>query len=882
MPTRPPRKPHEPQRHKPQRHQPQQRDNLQRHDAPRQDAQVAPTERVDATGRTAPDGPQDPVQRIADTHSEEDVSLPAYVGVIFAINALLGRKEAAKLQSQKIFGRLPSGVRDEVDPQRGGIGLASIAPPPDIVRIAPAGPTGAAVADATVDVERGPTGAWAHAEATRRGITPEEAGRQVQARKARTAASDFGGLQERNKGCGNERCGDEGDTSIDRGGTTGVSTENTGLDTKNTYSPFSGRTRGPGAIESTDAGGGRRGKRTEAPSNKTGLNDDQDLLDDDQGPFSSFPVSDRGRGVPGRGRESSGTACGNRATSCNRDARDVGALRDINALSETRIEALKKRTPTGDFRRLAVPTSLYERIVDWQPAVGRHAPLAALLQYNLFAWRRDETWSGEGRQVGILLPHELVFASFGFAPSTAYNQGLNSKMLLQLYRREVDPAFQWTGWNGKNGKARVIKAHGIPREILDAAEKMLLGLEERKDWRYLIDGRSASTRRIGAKLNKDRREAIREATPKIPPPSASKFIRRYLNSSSPQHFRHGGYGVFRPTNIESAVAEATSSIQDSRRRWQELRKLVSIYSFPQPLHLHCDFSPRLKPDHFNQAMNLASDVRRSLYTDRDIELDLAKAHLSALVPVAKREGMESSVLHRHLRASAEGEDLWETLAASFSSEHAWNAQAARSAAKKTYALAYGASDGALLHEMSTCYGDATGDHRRHDAFSPVLECDLVKEVRRLRDDLKGLINARGGLTDVEGRFIELSHWDDAKAPGKRWRGVLSYVNASYEQALMKAAFDVAQKERDRSQRARFRIWLYQADGFTLRVASKASPQRQVERLQRAVAEKAEALGVPTTLEVGWWGASGEPRYRTHDTAHDTAHAAAATAQHAAT
>jgi hypothetical protein len=85
--------------------------------------------------------------------------------------------------------------------------------------------------------------------------------------------------------------------------------------------------------------------------------------------------------------------------------------------------------------------------------------------------------------------------------------------------------------------------------------------------------------------------------------------------------------------------------------------------------------------------------------------------------------------------------------------------------------------------------------------------------------------------------------------------VLAYTNASFEQKLMFEPFRLAIEEREwaaqkNSRRPKFRIWLYQADGITVRFKSD-SPQRQIQRLQDAVAEKADELNIPTELEVDW-------------------------------
>lgn len=239
---------------------------------------------------------------------------------------------------------------------------------------------------------------------------------------------------------------------------------------------------------------------------------------------------------------------------------------------------------------------------------------------------------------------------------------------------------------------------------------------------------------------------------------------------------------------------------------------------------------------------------------RDYELDLSKAHLACMIPLAEQEGVGAALLREYVEASMEGEDIWTDLAGEFSDEYEWDAKAARSTAKKVYALVYDSATDNLLFEMSKAYEG----HRSFDAFEPVLEHELVKEILRIRSELEAIIKERGGMEDAAGRFIPVEKWDGKKKEEDRWRGVMAYVNASYEQRLMYPIFEIAQEEKERAARARFKVWLYQADGVTIRVASKASHSKQIARLQEAVAKEADRLGIPTKLEVDYSGDQSRP------------------------
>jgi hypothetical protein len=127
----------------------------------------------------------------------------------------------------------------------------------------------------------------------------------------------------------------------------------------------------------------------------------------------------------------------------------------------------------------------------------------------------------------------------------------------------------------------------------------------------------------------------------------------------------------------------------------------------------------------------------------------------------------------------------------------------------------------------------------------------MEELLETRDKLEAIITSRGGLKDASGRFIPLSAWDETKKEGNRWRGVMAYVNCSFEQEIMYPVFREAQAELDRDGDVKFKVWLYQGDGVTIRIHRNYAHEPRIARLQKAVADKAEELGVPTKLEVDW-------------------------------
>jgi hypothetical protein len=227
--------------------------------------------------------------------------------------------------------------------------------------------------------------------------------------------------------------------------------------------------------------------------------------------------------------------------------------------------------------------------------------------------------------------------------------------------------------------------------------------------------------------------------------------------------------------------------------------------------------------------------------------------LACTAPVAEKSGIEAGVLREYLGRNREedGFDLWMDVASHFDVE---DMDAARTAAKKLYSTPYGSSENNTIREMRNAYEKKSGAQAEWEQMKPVLNHPLVDELFRIREGLKEVIEDRGYLFDAAGRKIRtemMTHKDEGA-----WKSVLAYTNASFEQKLMWPVFREAIKAKEWAsekshRRPKFRIWLYQADGVTIRIGSKASGDKVITRLQDAVAEKADELDIPTELELDY-------------------------------
>ena len=120
---------------------------------------------------------------------------------------------------------------------------------------------------------------------------------------------------------------------------------------------------------------------------------------------------------------------------------------------------------------------------------------------------------------------------------------------------------------------------------------------------------------------------------------------------------------------------------------------------------------------------------------------------------------------------------------------------------------------------------------------------VVDEMLRARKAQKAMVRADGGRTDSLGTWHPV---DDET----NWKQVLARVAQAEETALLSSVIRDAISESEKKRPA-YRIVAWQHDGFT--VSPKGNDlrhrRRVAERLQRLVAAKAEAMGVPTRLVV---------------------------------
>lgn len=535
--------------------------------------------------------------------------------------------------------------------------------------------------------------------------------------------------------------------------------------------------------------------------------------------------------------------------------------RDRRTLEDVPLEVqeeLLRREPLDRVPDKPVPTDTYEDLIEWRPILEWSASMMSISQLILTSTKRDDNAATERTCAGMPICEGILAAAVGYTPQALRDRGLNTGIVLELHQSRVDSDLIWSGWNHKQNRARVVLNHSIPHSIMHNYLEFTMSPAEETDRTFLISGDAANSR-DALRPERDKRERIVNSyEPRIDPPDTTLMMKDYLNNLSKRPVFTAQYGLFGGGGFETMI-ETAKEVPDEQRRRQELRNLYYMQAFPKPLYVECDWSPRLRAEKMNQFMNVKTEIRKSVYQEsKHRELDLSKAHLACYIPTVREHGIDTPILDKYLEADlndndellAQG-DLWMDLAHACDTAAFDTMEALRNAVKRLYSVPYGMARAKVLHMIAKDYDDYTGHYPDHEPLQPLLSHPLVAELLRTRETLREIIEDEHGLYDATGRFIPLSKWNGEKKKENRWRGLMSYINATYETEIIGAPFEEAIAEKERDARTKFKIVLLQGDGFSIQVSSKASIDAQVKRLKNAVAERAEELGVPTKLTVDW-------------------------------
>ena len=526
-----------------------------------------------------------------------------------------------------------------------------------------------------------------------------------------------------------------------------------------------------------------------------------------------------------------------------------------------------------------VSSGLRERVLAWCPEFERTPALLGVLSLLLFGRRCEE----EG---GVIVPWRTLLRFCGISRHAKLHEarkgvGIGTGLLL-LYRDLCDPDLEWAEHDRRERKARVVTRDGIPDWLREGARESLR-VPSRDRPVFLTTGSSAQSpgadrailaarKSVVGPLADPKRITVNMNAAVITPPDSARVIIDYaVNCLSPVVY---GARSPIPAGLDRAleIIDSDTSPFDTEQMRDQYRGMVeSMKAHPQPILLACDFSPRLKTDRFNELTALPRVLRPELMGKRDILLDLDKAHMAALVCVARKEGLEMPLLSPILEGDG---DLWDTFA-SVLLDVMPDAEALRRAVKRAYGAVFGSGEAGIRSAVVDGYREeAGGDLVAPELVQPLLEHPVMVEILATSRVLLAEIIRRGGWRRLDGSWLPLKPFQSLKGDAHAGaRSLLAYICAEYEQDLIAVVYRLGAEAFDRHKAAKaagkkksprrdFVVWGYIYDGVIVRVDEDKIPRGKsvrespvVAEIQAAVRARAVELGVPTRLSIAEVGLS---------------------------
>lgn len=391
---------------------------------------------------------------------------------------------------------------------------------------------------------------------------------------------------------------------------------------------------------------------------------------------------------------------------------------------------------------------------------------------------------------------------------------------LMSFQREVmsPETFQWTGH--REGKCRQVSLCIWRPEMELALQEELQKLHHAQGRVYFDDGRLYSRAKQRAARREQKCEAVAQSSGA--PPEVSEVL-NYMNSLPSHLFTK------KLTNLEQAVAVA-NLIQDPMVRDTQLRLLATIKDQPQPFYAR---SRNGRTDRiFGQGQNLTAlkrDVRRAMCRGGWCEADLTNCQLAI---VAKE--WEVLPLLSFLR---ENQSIWDYLTICIGNPPVARAKLKDAFKEPLYALLYGMSfpcvQGLLTHNLNKL-GIESGGTR-------IFESPLIQALKVARASAADRIRKEGGGATCFGVFLPLCEGMDEYQ-------VLALQAQAMEMKLLHPVIALAKETED------FTVTLWQHDGFSVHFTRRQ--ECWTEKINQAVQEKVNSMGIPTRLE---WKHSEEGR-----------------------
>lgn len=464
-------------------------------------------------------------------------------------------------------------------------------------------------------------------------------------------------------------------------------------------------------------------------------------------------------------------------------------------------------------------------------------------------------------RVKIPAPLLSLMQTFGRGPKARV---LKPVAFLEAHRA-ILPGFAWTGWE-RGHYPRQVERSGVPDDILAMiVDDLRVPVREAGPLvdfgSYLFSGEFSgvfggaafggdktggfltiadpSTGRAAERACRERERCRAEAAvaaKRSPWPLQQKLLA--LLNGAPGHVLSRTVRANAPAAIGVAL-----KIADPERQLRTLASLREIQLAPDIVYAP---SRRLRaPRVFATSVSvlgLPREVRKAIFAGR-LELDLVNAQLAI---AARVWGIDPLIDHLESEGS-----VWPLLIAAVAETHSLGYDEAKDALKTAvYSCVFGMSKRGLRRLLA-----ATISAEAAAAFlaEPLIAALLVARDRALAE-----IDAAGGITDILGYHRALKAEPGSPKRKAECRSALAGAMQAVELKLLEPIIDEAIRVSSHKRPA-FRIvgWLH--DGLTISGSARGIERRLV----RLVAEQAERLGVPTSLDATWLGTSGPDNGAAH-------------------
>ncbi|MCS3860581.1 hypothetical protein GGP86_000329 [Salinibacter ruber] len=495
----------------------------------------------------------------------------------------------------------------------------------------------------------------------------------------------------------------------------------------------------------------------------------------------------------------------------------------------------------GWIDRVTVRRSTLNLIERHYPAIREHLPLRLLLQYlllNRHEIKLNSTWEGEGSP----LPAEMLAAVAGRLEQHR-SRNFRAKDMLWWAKHELfDGAFAWTDWDWHpdswQRRYRRVKELSIAPEVTAAVQQERKTPVTETAERVWFDTGTKYTPQSASDFRTETQQSIQRQGADILEqkggPEVPRAIQTYLNDLPVD-----GFNKVVRNHIEEAYAAAERLSDEApggdhdpgvRHAWALLR---AIEDCPKPFYEAKFNTPRLYAPGSLQLLN--REVRAALVQDWTL-LDLKSAQLAVCA-----HQWDVGPLLDFLRG---GGDIWDELISCVNLP--------KPALKKAlYAITFGARVQWVYGSPPSTIIDALTEEagippaKAEEARCKLMAHPLMKALYEAREERLEQIERDGFIEDCFGSVLELpsSNTQDENADASVLT-LLAAEAAATEMRLLWPAF-----EEVIGNEYRCKIMLYAFDGVYIKPSDPTREDLWVEKLQGAVAQQAEDLGIPTRLEL---------------------------------